>query len=134
MNKQLGQLLEFHRAFGIYVSDTPRLNIPEEVHQLRLRVMREEVEEYGYEYTMIGNADERLRAFAKELADIAYTLLGTVVSHGLQHEFERVFDAVHESNMSKLSDAGKPLYRDDGKILKTDRYREVDMNFLTNNQ
>lgn len=130
MNKQLRQLLEFHNAFGIYVSDTPKLKIPEEVHQLRLRVMREEVEEYGIEYAASGNPDERLQAVAKELADIAYTLLGTVVSHGLQHEFERVFDAVHESNMSKLDEDGKPVYRADFKILKSDLYREPDLSFL----
>lgn len=130
MNKQLRQLLEFHKAFGIYISDAPVLKIPEEVHQLRLRVMREEVAEYGDEYVATGDPDQRLQAVAKELADIAYTLLGTVVSHGLQNEFERVFDAVHQSNMSKLDENGKPIYRADGKILKSDRYHAPDLSFL----
>jgi Uncharacterized protein conserved in bacteria len=130
MNKQLEQLYEFHKAFGIYVCDTPTLTIPEEVHQLRLRVMREEVAEYGDEYAMPGDPDERLQAVAKELADIAYTLLGTVVSHGLQDEFERIFDTVHQSNMSKLDADGNPIYRADGKILKSDRYHEPDLSFL----
>lgn len=130
MDKQLRQLLEFHKAFGIHLSDTPVLKIPDKVHELRLRVMREEVAEYGDEYALAGDPDERLQAVAKELADIAYTLLGTVVSHGLQDEFERVFDAVHQSNMSKLDEHGRPICRADGKILKSDRYHEPDLSFL----
>lgn len=130
MKKQLAQLAEFHRAFGIYTNDRPTLRIPQEVHQLRMRVMQEEVAEYAKEYAIAGNDDARLQAVAKELADIAYTLLGTVISHGLQEEFERIFDAVHESNMSKLDENGKPIYREDGKILKSSRYHEPDLSFV----
>ncbi len=130
MTKQLQQIREFHHAFGILANDVPTLEIPDEVHRLRLRVMGEEVAEYGDEYALTGDRDERLQAVAKELADIAYTLLGTVVSHGLQDEFVRVFDAVHTSNMSKLDAHGKPIYRADGKILKSDRYHEPDLSFL----
>ena len=119
MKKQLKQLEEFHRAFGLYINEQPTLRIPQDLHELRMRVMKEEVDEYAEEYAITGDTeDERLQAVAKELADIAYTLLGTVVSHGLQDEFERIFDAVHESNMSKLDENGKPIYREDGKILK----------------
>ena len=128
MKKQLKQLEEFHRAFGLYINEQPTLRIPQD-----LRVMKEEVDEYAEEYAITGDTeDERLQAVAKELADIAYTLLGTVVSHGLQDEFERIFDAVHESNMSKLDENGKPIYREDGKILKSSRYHEPDLSFLKN--
>ena len=105
MKKQLKQLEEFHKAFGLYMNECPTLRIPQELHELRMRVMKEEVDEYAEEYAITGDSeDERLQAVAKELADIAYTLLGTVISHGLQDEFERIFDAVHESNMSKLDE------------------------------
>ena len=130
MKKQINQLEDFHRAFGIYMNDRPTLRIPQEVHQLRMRVMQEEVAEYEEEYAITESDDARLQAVAKELADIAYTLFGTVVSHGLQEEFERIFDAVHESNMSKLDADGRPIYRADGKILKSDRYHEPDLSFL----
>ena len=130
MKKQLSQLVEFHRVFGIYQNNRPTLRIPQEIHELRMRVMQEEVAEYAEEYTLSGDDDVRLQAIVKELADIAYTLLGTVVSHGLQEEFEQVFDAVHESNMSKLDAGGKPLYRADGKVLKSDRYHEPDLSFV----
>ena len=130
MKKQLSQLAEFHRAFGIYRTNRPTLRIPQEVYELRARVMQEEVAEYTEEYTLPGDDDARLQAVAKELADIAYTLFGTVVSHGLQEQFERIFDAVHESNMSKLDADGRPIYRADGKILKSDRYHEPDLSFV----
>lgn len=133
MRKQLKQLEEFHKAFGLYINERPTLRIPQEIHELRMRVMKEEVNEYAEEYAIKGeNEDERLQAVAKELADIAYTLFGTIVSHGLQDEFERIFDAVHESNMSKLDENGKPIYREDGKILKSSRYHEPDLGFLKN--
>lgn len=130
MKKQLTQLAEFHRAFGIYQNDRPTLRIPQEAHELRMRVIQEEVAEYAEEYALAGNDDQRLQAVVKELADIAYTLFGTVVSHGLQEQFERVFDAVHESNMSKLDADGKPIYRADGKVLKSERYHEPDLSFV----
>ena len=133
MRKQLKQLEEFHKSFGLYMNEQPTLRIPQALHELRMRVRKDEVDEYAEEYTMTGDTeDERLQAVAKELADIAYTLFGTVVSHGLQEEFERIFDAVHESNMSKLDENGKPIYREDGKILKSNRYHEPDLSFLQN--
>lgn len=130
MKKQLSQLTEFHHAFGIYQNGHPTLCIPTEVHELRMRVMQEEVAEYAEEYALPGDDDSRLQAVVKELADIAYTLFGTVISHGLQNEFEQVFDAVHKSNMSKLNADGKPIYRADGKILKSDLYHEPDLSFV----
>lgn len=131
MKKQLELVQEFHKSFGLYMNDNPTLRIPQELHELRMRVMKEEVDEYAEEYAITGGTeDERLQVVAKELADIAYTLFGTVVSHGLQDEFERVFDAVHESNMSKLDESGNPIYREDGKILKSNRYHEPDLSFL----
>lgn len=133
MRKQLDQVKEFHKCFGLDINEQPTLRIPRQLHELRMRVMKEEVEEYAEEYAITGDTeDERLQAVAKELADIAYTLMGTVVSHGLQDEFVRIFDAVHESNMSKLDENGKPIYREDGKILKSGRYHEPDLSFLKN--
>ena len=82
------------------------------------------------EMQQAGLPDERLQAVAKELADMAYTLFGTIVSHGLQNEFEKIFDAVHESNMSKLDADGKPIYRADGKVMKSPLYKEPDLRFL----
>ncbi len=59
-------------------------------------------------------------ALTKELADILYVVHGTAVAFGLP--LDTVFNRVHASNMSKLVD-GKPLYRDDGKVLKGPNYQ-----------
>ena len=66
------------------------------------------------------------------LADQLYLVLGSIVSHGMQDVIEEVFDAVHNSNMSKLDENGKPIIngqngvlREDlpiGKVVKSDRY------------
>lgn len=117
----------------MYINEQPTLRIPQELHELRMSVMKEEVDEYAEEYLITGDTeDARLQAVAKELADITYTLLGTVVSHGLQDEFERIFAAIHESNMSKLDENGNPFYRENGKILKLICYHEPDLGFLKN--
>jgi len=60
-------------------------------------------------------------AFTKELADLLYVTYGMAVTFGLP--IDEVFERVHRSNMSKLGPDGKPLYRDDGKVLKGPNYQ-----------
>ena len=52
----------------------------------------------------------------KELCDVIYVVIGTFVAFGW--DFDEAFNRVHESNMSKLGEDGKPIVREDGKILK----------------
>ena len=59
---------------------------------------------------------------ADALGDMLYILCGTILTHGMQHKIEEVFDAIQESNMSKLNKDGKPIYREDGKVLKGPNY------------
>jgi len=51
-----------------------------------------------------------------------YILCGTILEHGLQHKISEVFDEIQRSNMSKLGEDGKPIYREDGKVLKGPNY------------
>jgi predicted HAD superfamily Cof-like phosphohydrolase len=51
-----------------------------------------------------------------------YILCGTILKHGLQHKIEEVFEEIQRSNMSKLDKDGNPIFREDGKILKSDLY------------
>jgi len=51
-----------------------------------------------------------------------YILCGTILEHGLQHKISEVFDEIQRSNMSKLGEDGKPIYRGDGKVLKGPNY------------
>jgi predicted HAD superfamily Cof-like phosphohydrolase len=59
---------------------------------------------------------------ADALGDQLYILCGTILRHGLQDKIVEVFEEIQRSNMSKLDADGKPIYREDGKVLKSDRY------------
>jgi predicted HAD superfamily Cof-like phosphohydrolase len=61
----------------------------------------------------------------KEAADLLYVVTGLFVDFGWNMEV--IFNRVHNSNMSKLGKDGKPVYRDDGKIMKSDQYEEPDL-------
>ena len=58
----------------------------------------------------------------KELADLVYVCYGAAEAFGW--DLDEAFKRVHESNMSKLGADGKPIYREDGKVLKGPNYRE----------
>ena len=59
---------------------------------------------------------------ADALGDMMYILFGTIMKHGMQHKIVEVFEEIQRSNMSKLGEDGKPIYREDGKILKGPNY------------
>lgn len=106
---------EFHARFGVAMADRPRLQAPE-VHALRTRLLREEVEEVA---AALEGGD--LPAIAAELADLLYVAYGTAVSLGI--DIRPVFRAVHEANMAKVG-GGK---RADGKVLKPPGWRPPDV-------
>ena len=64
----------------------------------------------------------------KELCDLQYVLSGAAVALGL--DIQVAFNRVHDSNMSKLDDNGKPVYREDGKIIKGPNYRPPNLEDL----
>ena len=59
---------------------------------------------------------------ADALGDMLYILCGTIITHGMQNIIDDVFDEIQKSNMSKLDNEGKPIYRNDGKVLKGPNY------------
>jgi len=65
---------------------------------------------------------------AKELADLLYVTYGSADTMNIPMDL--VFAEVHRSNMSKLGPDGKPIYREDGKILKGPSYKPVDLSHL----
>jgi predicted HAD superfamily Cof-like phosphohydrolase len=79
--------------------------------------MAEETEEY-LEAAIAGDAVE----IADALGDQLYILCGTILSHGMEHLIEDVFMEIQASNMSKLGADGKPIYREDGKVMKGEHY------------
>jgi predicted HAD superfamily Cof-like phosphohydrolase len=64
---------------------------------------------------------------ADALGDMLYILCGTIIEHGLQDKIVAVFDEIQRSNMSKLGQDGKPIYREDGKVLKGPNYFKPDI-------
>jgi len=112
---------EFHEAFGHPVGEElPPLGDIDQLMRLRLRLLWEEVMEI-----VEANTKENL---LKELADLQYVLSGFAVTFGLP--LDEAFRRVHESNMSKLGEDGKPIYREDGKVLKGPNYQPPDLSDL----
>ncbi|MBC7607330.1 MAG: nucleoside triphosphate pyrophosphohydrolase family protein [Burkholderiales bacterium] len=117
MQKQLDAVKEFHSAFAIGHSEKPKADLGEAKNLLRFNLMKEENEEY---LEAVQNKD--LTEIADALGDMMYILCGTIIEHGLQHIIEDVFDEIQRSNMSKLGADGKPIYREDGKVMKGPHY------------
>lgn len=118
----IGHVRTFHDAFGIRNAEAPVGDIGEKDALLRYTLMREENEEY-LEAANKGDLVE----VADALGDMLYILCGTILKHGLEHKIEEVFLEIQRSNMSKLDADGKPIYREDGKVLKSDRYFKPDI-------
>ncbi|MES2681143.1 MAG: nucleoside triphosphate pyrophosphohydrolase family protein [Bacteroidota bacterium] len=112
---------EFHNVFKIGNADTVKL-IEEKDYVLRYNLIKEENEEY-LEACKNGDIVE----IADALGDQLYILFGTILKHGLEHKIEEVYDEIHRSNMSKLDEQGSPIYREDGKILKSSLYFRPDI-------
>mgnify|MGYP000504180352 FL=1 len=117
MKKQLNHVEKFHDTFGIPNEYAPKADISNELIDLRFKLMAEENEEY---LEAAKNGD--LVEVADALGDMMYILCGTILSHGMQHKIEEVFEEIQRSNMSKLGEDGKPIYREDGKVLKGPNY------------
>lgn len=117
MESKLKAVILFHQTYGVPFSETPIAGIPTERKNLRFDLMKEENEEY-----LLAAANNDLVEIADSLGDMLYILCGTIIEHGLQHKIDEVFDEIQRSNMSKLGEDGKPIYREDGKVLKGPNY------------
>ena len=108
---------KFHDVFKIGNRYTPTANLDEKEYMLRYNLIKEENDEY-----LEACKNEDLVEIADALGDQLYILFGTILRHGLQHKIEEVFDEIQRSNMSKLDENGEPIFREDGKILKSNLY------------
>ncbi len=122
MERQLGQVLEFHRCFSGHIEEAPVANPPQDVTIARARLIQEELDEYR-----VGVAGGDVVRIADALWDLLYVVLGTYLSHGLHDKAEALFDEVHRSNMSKLDEHGRPIHGSDGKVLKSNRWSSPDL-------
>ena len=105
---------DFMTAFGQEVLTEPTLPSAH-LAKLRLELIREEFEEL----TVATNAMDIVE-IADALTDILYVVYGA--GHAFGIDLDECYHEVHRSNMSKLGADGKPIYREDGKILKGPNY------------
>ena len=127
-------ITEFHRAFEQGVHEEPTV----EVLKLRRTLIHEETKE------LCVDMDEAIALLEqgkevphklyvnmlKELADVQVVLSGASVALKPLAQLEEAFTRVHQSNMSKLGKDGKPILREDGKVLKGPNYFKPDLNDL----
>lgn len=121
MQKQLKAVRLFHETYGLGVSEEMKADLGTLKNELRYNLMKEENEEY---LEAANNND--IVEIADALGDMMYILCGTIIEHGLQNHIEAVFDEIQRSNMSKLGEDGKPIYREDGKVMKGPNYFKPD--------
>ena len=122
IKKPIKAVTEFHNAFGLSVELKPKADLPSTITELRYNLMKEENEEY-----LEAVKSNDLIEIGDALGDMLYILCGTIISHGFQDKIEALFDEIQRSNMSKLGDDGKPIYREDGKVLKGPNYFKPDI-------
>lgn len=111
------------------ITGEQRINDKPTVNEFKLCALRYELlKEENNEYI---NAcyDENLIEILDALVDQMYVLLGTINFHGLQHVFDEAFNRVHENNMTKFP-GGKILRNPDGKIIKPDGFKNVNLTDL----
>lgn len=118
----LDAVAEFHDAFGIGNNFEPTVELSASEIELRHRLMNEENEEY-LEAAKNGDMIE----VADALGDMLYILCGTILKHGMQDKIAEVFQEIQRSNMSKLDKDGNPIYREDGKVMKSELYFKPDI-------
>ncbi len=101
---------EFHTAFGVPELFAP--GFPDSKRRaLRLELITEELQEL-----LDAEAANDIVEVADALSDLSYVIAGMALEYGI--DLDACVAEVHRSNMSKLGADGKPIYREDGKVLK----------------
>jgi len=126
LHEKIKSVAEFHTVFKIGNADQIKL-IDENDYQLRFNLIKEENEEY-----LEACKNNDIIEIADALGDQLYILFGTILKHGLEHKIEEVYDEIHRSNMSKLDENGRPIYREDGKVLKSKLYFKPNIKKILN--
>ena len=126
MSETSNMVREFHHAFNVPVAYVAGdLDGPDE--ERRLTLIAEEFLEVTDAIRNVDNfgPTDKLTNIAKELADLIYVIEGTALEYGIP--LGEVFAEVHRSNMTKLGADGKPVYREDGKVLKGPNYEPANI-------
>ena len=114
----------FMKTFGQEVKDKPSFST-DKINKLRLDLIKEELSELT---DAMNNKD--LLEVADALTDILYVTYGA--GHAFGIDLDKCFDEVQNSNMSKLDENGKPIYNENGKVMKGPNYFKPDLSKFVN--
>ena len=92
----------------------------DKIVKLRYDLIREELDEFDQALK-----DKDLKEVADSLTDILYVTYGA--GHAFGIDLDKCFDEVQRSNMSKLGEDAKPIYNDQGKVMKGPNYFQPDL-------
>ena len=104
----------FMKTFGQEVKTNASLS-SDKINNLRIDLIEEELEELK---DAINKKD--LKETVDALTDILYVVYGA--GHAFGVNLDKCFEEVQNSNMSKLGEDGKPLYNENGKVMKGPNY------------
>ena len=124
MKTTLEMVREFHDAFQVETPENPRLD-RKDINDLRVKLLEEELGEF-WEWLIAGDKAKTLDA----LCDLQYVLDGAFLALGFGRAKEEAFRRVHEANMTKLDQNGKPIFAANGKILKPKTFVHPDLSDL----
>lgn len=114
---------KFHRA----VPDSSLQDIGDETPGLTRRVSRWKLLKEEVDELSDAIMENDVHGVADAYADIIYIALGSAIMQIGAERFARVWDEVQRANMDKVSDSGKVIRREDGKILKPEGWRAPDI-------
>lgn len=119
------KLWEFHETYNVLRERVPTLPDASTEAGAAMRTLRKDILAEEYQEYLDGEKNNDLVEIADALIDMIYIAYGTGVAYGLP--MDELFNEVHRSNMSKLGEDGKPIYRADGKVLKGPNYSPPDL-------
>ncbi len=109
----------FMETFGQEVKNTPSFST-DKINKLRYDLIKEELDELK-----IAMDNKDFLEVADALTDILYVTYGA--GHAFGIDLDKCFQEVQNSNMSKLGDDGKPIFNDQGKVMKGPKYFKPDL-------
>lgn len=110
---------QFHEVYSAFSGESPAFPTADIV-ELRLSLIEEELVELR-DAVAAGDLCE----VADALGDLLYVVAGAGLAFGLP--LREVVEEIHRSNLSKLDEDGKPIYRGDGKVLKGPNFTPPDL-------
>ena len=114
----------FMKTFGQELKTKSELST-EKINKLRISLIEEELEELKQAIK-----ENNIKEVADALTDILYVTYGA--GHAFGINLDKCFEEVQNSNMSKLGDDGKPIYNENGKVMKGPSYFKPDLNKFIN--